>query len=390
MKTCLVSLISDQTIPNILVAASIRPDYLLFISTAAMEKKHKIDNILESLSMLGFDFQQKSDRIIIPENSIPDINEKMIDWVKDKRKEYNFTVNLTCGTKLMSLAAYEIFKGYGAEIIYMPLPENVYFPVNRPESKVAVNTRLSVDAYLAAYGVKISNPDSLKASEASAFSKRAMTCFIYENYKALKSLLKAIGEYVRPIRKDDAKKGVRLNIPFNIIKPVEKAFIDMCSFSEVNGFLVKDINQDDWDYLRGAWLEERTYLALKDVLPPEHSDIHLKINCKIHGNDNEFDVLFTLNNVLYVVECKSLDAPSGSDKGKMGGTVSDFLYKLGALRQNFGLTPRGVLASTSEDIVDKAGRIKSHLNERGRLFSTEIWPLLQINDLDGWIREKLL
>jgi hypothetical protein len=187
MKTCLVSLVSEQTVPNILVAANINADFLLFISTDAMEKKKKVDNILESLLILGFDFQQKSDRIVIPENSIPDINEKIIEWVKDRRKGYNFTVNLTGGTKLMSLAAYEIFKGYGAEIIYMPLPENVYFPVNRPESRVAVNTRLSVDAYLAAYGVKISNSNSLKASEASAFSKREMTCFIYENYKPVES-----------------------------------------------------------------------------------------------------------------------------------------------------------------------------------------------------------
>jgi hypothetical protein len=204
------------------------------------------------------------------------------------------------------------------------------------------------------------------------------------------SLLKAIGEYVRPIRKDDAKKGVKLNIPYSDIKPVEKPFIERYGFSEANGFLIKEIYEDEWGYLRGGWLEERIYLALKDVLPSEYSDIHLNVNCRIHGNDNEFDVLFTLDNVLYVVECKSLDAPSGSDKGKMGGTVNDFLYKLGALRQNFGLTPRGILAATSEDILDEKGNIKSHIKERGKLFSTEIWPLLQVKGLEGWGRQKFV
>ncbi|MCK5507705.1 MAG: hypothetical protein KAI50_04195 [Desulfobacterales bacterium] len=38
MKTILISLISDHTIPNILAMHHFMPDELLFISTTAMEK----------------------------------------------------------------------------------------------------------------------------------------------------------------------------------------------------------------------------------------------------------------------------------------------------------------------------------------------------------------
>lgn len=390
MKKCLVSLVSDQTIPNILVAATLRPDYLLFISTDAMEKKKKVESILNCLSILKMDYSNRNDKIIVSENSVPDINEMVVEWIKSKRKEYNFTVNLTCGTKLMSLAVYEVFKGYDAEIIYLPLPKNIYFPVNRPDKTMPVTTRLSVEAYLAAYSVKISNLKTLGKAEKTAFSRRDMTYFIYENYRGLKKLLKAVGEKVRPIKKNEAKKGANLVISYNVKESVEKQFVKKIGFTESNGLLRKVINQTDWDYLRGGWLEDRIYLAVKDILPPESSDIRLKVNCRIHGNDNEFDVLFTFDNILYVIECKSLDAPSGSDKREMGGTANDFLYKLGALRQNFGLTPRGILASTSKNMLDKNGNIKGHLIERSKLFSTEIWPLLQIADLDEWVSDRFI
>lgn len=388
MKTCLVSLVSDQTIPNILTAATLCPDYLLFISTAAMEKKHKVECIMNCLKLQGMSCTDRFDKIIVPENDIHDINEKIIEWIKDKRKDYRFTVNLTGGTKLMSLAVYEIFKGYDADIIYIPIPENHYFSVKRPENLFPLTTRLSVESYLAAYGVNISNRNNLDGNEKKAYSRKDTTYFLYENYQELKPLLKAIGSRIREVNKTVAKKGFDLSVSFNICTEIEKKFVKSIGFSHSKSALKKKIYESEWDYLRGGWLEERTFLAVNETLSKNVADVRLKINCKVGRNDNEFDVLFTHNNILYVVECKSLDAPSGSDKKEMGGTVNDFLYKLGAMRQNFGLTPRGILAATSEDIFDGNGKIKGHLIERSRLFNLEIWPLLNVPRLEAWIREK--
>jgi hypothetical protein len=44
MKTILVSLVSDQTIPNILAIHHIKPDELLFITTKDMGEKQKIQS----------------------------------------------------------------------------------------------------------------------------------------------------------------------------------------------------------------------------------------------------------------------------------------------------------------------------------------------------------
>ena len=49
MKTILISLISDQTIPNLLAIDNFQPDELLFLTTEAMEKKQKFKAIMETL-----------------------------------------------------------------------------------------------------------------------------------------------------------------------------------------------------------------------------------------------------------------------------------------------------------------------------------------------------
>lgn len=103
------------------------------------------------------------------------------------------------------------------------------------------------------------------------------------------------------------------------------------------------------------------------------------------GTQNELDVLFTRDNKLHLVECKSLDA----DEGEEGGAVNlpSFLYKLGALRQEFGLTPLGYLATTSEAVVDNEGRLKESLRKRAKQLYIDIVPLILEKPQD-WFRRK--
>ena len=58
MKTILVSLVSDQTIPNILNIHHFRPDELLFVTTEVMEKKQKTASIMATLRLLGLEYAE--------------------------------------------------------------------------------------------------------------------------------------------------------------------------------------------------------------------------------------------------------------------------------------------------------------------------------------------
>lgn len=117
---------------------------------------------------------------------------------------------------------------------------------------------------------------------------------------------------------------------------------------------------------------------------PTHADVQLNLQIRDkRGNQNELDVVFTLDNTLYLVECKSLEPPVRE------GGFTDFLYKLGALRQQFGLTPKGLLATTASDILNGSGQVQTHIEERARQFNLMVLPLFGSSDLEDLLREKL-
>jgi hypothetical protein len=242
---------------------------------------------------------------------------------------------------------------------------------------------------MAAYDFRITNRNLLDSYKTTARSRESLTRFIFDNYPHLLNALKWLGTILRPLKEKQVKKGYELVGSFQPENEIQKKLFKDLGFKCDGQEMTKIIEKSEWRYLIGGWLEERIFLALLRTLPPG-TDIQLGAECQDpSGNKNEFDVAFTYQNILYLVECKSLDAPEGNDV-KMGGTINDFLYKLGALRQNFGLTPKAYLAITSSDILDARNEVKPHLAERGKQFGTRIVPLLQIRDPETYFENEIL
>ena len=390
MKTCLVSLISDQTPPNILVAAHYKADFLLFITTPSMEKKGKSQAILEVLRQRGLDYLHAFQKIEVSEDSVLNFQTEVSAWLDQAGREYRFIVNLTGGNKLMAIAAFDLFSGYDSIMGYIPIPRNEFlipFPKKRPKGPVALLDRLSVAEYLTAYGFTITNRTVLKRNKKEAFARDLISEYIFDHYEDVRPLLKSLGDNVRLLKEKQVKKGYVFCGNVASQNDAQEKLLCKLGFQRNGLGITKKINKSEWNFLRGGWLEERLFLALNESLPRE-TDIQLAVVSKDpKGNKNEFDIIFTYENVLFLVECKSLDVQEG-EGGRSGVTINDFLYKLGALRQNFGLTPRAFLATTSRNIFDESGRIKSHLIERGKQFSTQIIPLLQVKDPVRFFRER--
>ncbi len=388
MKKCLVCLVSDQTIPNITVILHFEPDFLLFVTTPLMEGKGKTQAILNTLIHRGHDYLERHARVEVQEDSLLGFESAVSRWISQAPEEYDFTVNLTGGTKLMSIAAYDLFSSFGSEMVYVPIPRNEFltpFPKRRPRKPTPLKARLSVTEYLTAYGFTVSNEARLAGYRKEAEAREVMTRFIFQNYEALFPLLKWLGNELRPLKSNQVQKGYDFSGIFQISTDVEAEFLKNLKFDKDGDRFCKRIYKTDWTYLRGGWLEDRLYLAVREALPSS-ANVELNVVCKDpKGNQNEFDVLFTLDNALYLVECKSLSASEGGGE-KIG--IPEFLYKLGALRQSFGLTPRAYLATTADSILDKSGQVKSHLIERAGQFSTKLIPLLVMKDIEGFFRNE--
>lgn len=393
MKTCVVCLVSDQTIPNVLIAANQNPDLLLLISTEKMEQRGKSAAILETLKLRGLDFSGRHHLLEVNEDSITDLQSRVTEWLNQTGEEYAFTVNLTGGTKLMSIAAFDLFADFGSEMVYMPIQKNEYlmpFPKRRPKAPVALPERLTVKEYLTAYGFEIENWQAVLRRIETCGSRQDMTCFLYDNYVRLEPLLKHLSPELRAIRKGKIRKPIPFETVYQVRNGIEEQFLKRFGFSiSTNGSLMKMVDEDEREYLRGGWLEERLFLAVRNALTalPGDSDVLLGVVAKTAGVRNEFDVLFSHQNVLHLIECKSLEIPHG-DFGA-SEVLNNFLYKIGELRQKFGLTPAAFFATTSKEIYEKDGELKKSLVDRAGQSRITVVPLLKEPDIRGYFSKKL-
>lgn len=392
MQTCLVSLVGDQTIPNILVALHFQPQFLLLISTLKMERKNKSQAFLNTLKLRGFNYTTKHCIVQVQEDSINDLQSQVSHWLEESPEDYQFIVNLTGGTKIMSIAAYDLFNDFGSTMVYVPIHKNEYlipFPKRRPKQPVPLTERLTVAEYLTSYGVIIENIQDLPAYLKSTMDRRETTRFMYQHYEEIKPLLHWFGEHLRPLKPKVVKKGYNFCQTFSGANEPQLRLLADLGFQKDGDTISKRIQESEWNYLRGGWLEERLFLAVQESLVGI-TDVQLGLKVKdAHGNPNEFDVLFTCENVLYLIECKSLEAGQGNASGE-GGTVTSFLYKQGTLRQQFGLTPKSFLATTSSSIYDTGGQVKDHLVKRAQQSNSEIIPLLQVPDLESYLQRKIV
>ncbi|MBI5745578.1 MAG: DUF1887 family protein [Nitrospirae bacterium] len=332
MKTILISLISEQTIPNILAIHHFMPDELLFITTEGMERKDKASSILETIDRVGLRYKGRSSKIIVQEDSIIDCHERLDQWMEEKggRKDSGFVVNLTGGIKIMSIAAYEYFKDYSSKMIYIPIPKNEFiapFPKKNPGKPTPLLLRLGVIYYLTAYGLKVVNEAKLEGYKQEARERRELSEWIVESYDGLKNLLTFLSKNLREHRND---KEFYFSGDFSGANEVEEEFLRRLNFTYSKNSLSKRLIRPEIRYLTGGWLEEYCFNKVLELLDNGIDDvvIGLKLINK-HGRDNEFDVMFTKDNALYFIECKSLDLDFDES--------TDALYKIGALQKEFGL-----------------------------------------------------
>ncbi len=366
MQAILVSLVSEQTIPNILGIRHFQPDELLFISTEEMEKKGKVDSTLYAVNhgcKIKYSIGKNANIIRVREDSILDCQKEIEKWIQG-REDSEFIVNLTGGTKIMSIAAFEYFKDFGSRMIYMPLKNKyiVPFPKKTPKKPVALDVRLSVVEYLAAYGLKVTNEHVLERNRNLARQREALSTFIVKNYNNLADMLRWFSTSLRSERNE---RTFSFSKKYDCSNEKEKEFLRRSGFKKQDDIYSKELCKSETGFLTGGWLEEYCFNIVNEFLGKGIDDAVVGISIKSHlGTDNEFDVMFTSGNILYFIECKSLD--QGHDPG------FDVLYKIGALQKNFGLRVESFLVTTSPHIFDNTGSIKAHIVARAEQFKTEM------------------
>lgn len=322
MKRTVVNLISEQTTPNFLFIKEMIQigDELLFISSEKF--KERIDWIIKALGCENCVI----DQIILPDGA----EEKwaqMIQLIKQNlSKDKKYIVNLTCGTKYMISAVPKAFDGFDAEFYYIPFPKNTILKIGDETCK-KINYRMSVKEYFDCNNTSIPNQKELTKSKEYTqiffqFFLNGTIFFDFDVVDKLRSYREKNMVDIETIEKEGIPK---INPKSREYPPVSGLmnFLEKIHFPvQTDGKLTKYEIQ----FLTGGWFEEYVFSLIQEKICPQ--DILLGVVLPITDNrqvsPRDLDVVFTYENKLFVIECKT-----GIDKEIL---FNETVYKAAALK----------------------------------------------------------
>ena len=326
MKT-IVSLVSDQTVPNILFIREMMPyDRLIFISTEKMEKQDKTNTILSLVENII------SETVVVKEDDIDNIKEKLSNIEIEENEE--FVVNITGGTKLMSIAVYEFFQNYSSKIYYMTIGKNSYMQVYpKIEEEKKIDIELGIEEYFKSYHVKVEGYGKI-------VKDKEYTNKFFEKYTC-DQLEEEIIDKIRELRNSGGSKSSRKRKELKEFPEIAE-FLNQIKFqNSEEGYITKG----EIEYLSGNWFEEFVYNLISEYIDYDKIGIGTKISNK--NINNELDIVCIIKNSIHVIECKT-SIMNGEEN-----ILTETVYKITALRNNFGLTVKSYLFVLDEEIREK-------------------------------------
>lgn len=284
MSKTIVSILSDHLLPNFLFIKEMEGQYsdLLFVSTPQMEMQEKAMHLEVALGRKEGSVR----RIVVANDNYKEILDALSAEQLSDSVEY--VVNITGGTKTMSLAVHEYFCQFNASFVYVPIGKNSYYDFSTDQTH-SLDYRVSLNEYFTLYGL----------------------AYDYDNDLIC-----------------DAQR------PFNLFN--EQKMSNFYLTEELR-YAQKAPRPELRRYLGGEWFEEYVYLRIKRDFKLRDEDIAKSVKiCRLSStsNDNELDVVFVKDNALYVIECKVSMTGYGKEPKSV---VDEYLYKLAAISKDFGL-----------------------------------------------------
>ncbi|NLH40179.1 MAG: DUF1887 family protein [Elusimicrobia bacterium] len=357
----LISLISEQQIPNVLFIRHIKPDYNIFVTTQQMEKIKQSDKIINTLSLE----EKKVRRIIVDSENISEIINSCIEEIKKLKdsisEDVEFIINLTGGTKTMALAVHELAKMLGAKTYYLPRQLTKFIKIYPEIFKESIELDLSnftVKDYFNSYMLTERDSELIKLFEPSYDFDKAKS--MLKNFK--EGLLK--GEVYKKLREEGRKKNLR-------VADDVKEFLSNIGFKTENQ---EKIDQKESKYITGGWFEEYVYYFVKEKF--KINEIHCGLK-RLKGEqsiDNEFDVIFLNGLTLNIIECKT-----SLTEHKPADLFNDTVYKSAALLKNMGLSAKTAIV-TLENLNNEKGERKKDFDERAKYFGIKLIDQSQVLD----------
>ena len=335
-----VCLVSDQAAPNLLpiLDSEFKPQKAVFVVSTK-------DEIKEKANSLKLAFKQNDIDVDILELSnefdFQSMETELFDLLSSYENE-NIALNVTGGTKLMAIAAQNVFSGVKPifyintnkeEIIFISKENDKHIPVQKLNTKTLINT------YLSSYGVSVlKNKDDFNFYKLGVFTERFVRR--QEDYKDIISKLNLLA-----FNASNSKLETNFTNYSNDLKLILEDLADE-GLVRLNGDIVDFKNEQTRSFLNGNWLEYFTYKQANSIADVIDADWNVEVvNSKYEKNkvgvNNELDVIFMAKNKCHIIECKTINFENTENKDKL----QSYLDKLNSLKGYGGSLTKVCLVS---------------------------------------------
>lgn len=342
----LLCLASKQVAANLISLKEIKADKVLVAVTQEMQNEG--ESLIQQIKQDSFPVE----KIDLHTESSLKILTQQFEKLIEKYIDDELVVNVTGGNKLMSIAAYQTFSGYGFRCFYQNLKPNQLIWLDDETTISGIGSKISLERYLKSYQFDVVKKQKLHEVDVN-YKKYAQELY--------KELCKA-GRYQQTcqlISKLNAHASEKKlpNLKDFLLTNNDEAFLSHLSY-ETNLFKLKG-NSIEWQteqdraFIAGGWIE---YLTASLLTNEKYRDISLSVEiAKSTQRTNaktfqEIDVMAMQQQQLFMVECKTINWKSAKNPSTY---ASEAIYKLSALGDIGGLNTKAVFVSLY-DLPDAA------------------------------------
>lgn len=342
MHLCLVS---DQAAANYLPVVCFRPKcVVLVVSPQMKEQAASLEEALKR-AVPGIHVEH----LVIADTN--DINGNVLAFwnVLSEKADLKPLVNLTGGTKTMSIAAMKAAESEGCPAFYLAMENNsiTFFPkgeLSEERHIEHIGFKPKIQSYLAAYGYLSDGvcPKSALLSDSELELYREL--IVRPEFHLAIPL---INKFVVQAEGRNRTRGLKAALDSdNLNKKTVLSAVDEFQragyLTYENGELIFT-GEPNRFFVAGGWMEKYAAHCLAKL------GMHPWINLEVEkGVKNEIDVAFLRNNCLYIVECKT-------SMTKNKETAEKVVYKLETLKKIGGLKTQLILISY-QDVEKNAKR----------------------------------
>ena len=367
-------LVSAQAAPNFLPITDdeFKPKEAIFLVSNAM---HKQAEFLEKA------FQSKQVKVTkyFCNNAwdLKELNQVLLNIATDYADQ-NLAINLTGGTKLMTIAAQNVFDG--EKPLFYFNDKNIMIINGDKTSNFNLNCKIKIKEYLMAYGQL--HVDSQSNNIRQRFIDVAD--YITNHYYQLEESINIVNGYTTKCGLETHKVKLEPKDLHNDKLKDYLSYLHQQRLINFGGVSINFINEENRLFLAGGWLEDYTIHAVrqlqkkKDIIQDSlynYKSIFGDTTLNYISNNSETDVIFMANNIMYIIECKT---------GKMKNQAYPILYKLGS-RQKMGGIKTKVCLVSFKSLPEGALEYASH--EHIKVIQAHALARLDEKLLE-WINEK--